>query len=113
MNEIDCVKGKWSLPDDMGPVRCESVKCPPFPDFVKEIETKCTRRDVACVAAGNYGNEPFNEEDCECHVAETECKPEFITSYNQTLHQVEPQRIRSQSRKSGSSYVAINRGIQL
>ena len=92
LNEIDCVKGKWSLPDDMGPVRCEAVKCPPFPNIFKEIETKCTRRDRACIEAKNYEN----VEDCECHIAESTCKPELITSYNKT-HEVEPQRTRSQS----------------
>ena len=99
LNEIDCVKGKWSLPEDMGPVRCKSIKCPPFPDVAKEIETKCTQRDRACIAAGNYEN----EENCECHHAESVCKPEFITSYNKTFHEVEPQRKRSQSHKSGPS----------
>ena len=92
LNEIKCIKGKWSLPDDIGPVKCVSIFCP-LPDVGKEIETKCTRRDRACIAAGNYEN----EEDCECHIAESICKPEFITSYNQTLHEVEPLRTRNQS----------------
>ena len=101
LEEIACIDGKWSLPDDMGPVRCQSVKCPPFPDVGREIETKCTQRDKACIAAGNYEN----VEDCECHVAESVCKPKFITSYNQTLHEIEPQRTRSQSQMPGPSPV--------
>ena len=45
LDEIECIDGKWSLPDDMAPIQCKSVTCPPFPDFGSKIVTKCTKRD--------------------------------------------------------------------
>ena len=90
----------------MGPIQCKSVTCPPFPDFGKRIETRCNKRDQACVTAGKYEN----IEDCSCHEAFSVCKPKFITSYNDTFHEVEPYRIRGLSHRSilvGRIFIAL------
>lgn len=94
----------------MGPIQCKSVTCPPFPNFGKTIETRCNKRDQACVTAGKYEN----IEDCSCHEAFSVCKPKFITSYNDTFHEVEPYRIRGLSHRSilvGRIFVAFNRSL--
>ena len=80
----------------MGPIQCKSVTCPSLPNFGKRIETRCIKRDQACVTAGKYEN----IKDCSCYEASSVCKPKFITSYNDTFHEVEPQRIRSLSHRS-------------
>ena len=88
MDEIECIDGKWSLPDDMGPIQCKSVTCPPFPDFGNKIVTKCTKRDQACVTGGKYEN----IEDCSCLKAVSTCRPKFIKNWNDTFHEIEPER---------------------
>ena len=97
LDEIKCIDGEWSLPDDMMPIQCKSATCPTFPDFGKKIETRCKRRDEFCLTAGKYDN----VDDCSCISAYSTCKPRFITSYNKTFHEVEPPRIRALSLLSG------------
>ena len=50
LDKIECIDGKWSLPDDMGPIQCASVTCswPPIPASGKEIWNKCIEEDRAC-----------------------------------------------------------------
>ena len=93
LDKIECIDGKWSLPDDMGPIQCKSVTCPPFPDFGSKIVTKCTKRDQACVTSGKYEI----IEDCSCLEAVSTCRPKFIRDWNETFHEIEPERTRGTS----------------
>ena len=96
MDEIECIDSKWNLPEDMGSIYCKPIACPPFPDFGKKIKTWCYKRDQACVVSGKVENVL---EDCNCFEAVSRCTPKFITSYNDTFHEIEPQRTRILSRR--------------
>ena len=69
LDEIECIDGKWSLPDDMGPIKCQALSCPwpPIPGSGKEIWNMCLIRDPICMTS-----KPKNEKDCFCHTALTE-----------------------------------------
>ena len=100
MDEIECIDSKWNLPDDMGSIYCKAISCPPFPDFGKTIETWCYKRDQACVISGKYENiDDRYIEDCNCFEAVSRCKPKFITSYNDTFHEIAPPRDRVDSHR--------------
>ena len=106
MDEIECIDSKWNLPDDMGSIYCKAVSCPPFPDFGKTIETWCYKRDRVCEMSGKYEN----IEDCNCFEAVSRCKPKFITSYNDTFHEIQPPRTRVDSHRGFTFYFARGPG---
>ena len=93
--EIECTESGWSLPDDMKPIKCEFVSCPPLLDvsnlFV-DIELECKGRDKACTSLvpGSFSHEDVNDEKyrhCECTYVAYRCKKEgqIATCYSSLL----------------------------
>ena len=73
-DKIECTKTGWSLPDDMKPIMCKHITCPPIPYFGEEIETTCTYWDESC-----HWNLEADEstEDCMCHQAVSRCTDKY------------------------------------
>ena len=67
-DEIECTESGWSLPDDMKPIRCKHVSCPPLLDAGKEVDLECKDRFGACKG------EKCQEQ--ECNGALYKCKKE-------------------------------------
>ena len=77
-DKIECTESGWSLPDDMKPIWCEHVSCPPLLDAGEEVRVECKERDAACKAKKPY-TEDVNDEryqDCQCSSAIYQCKKE-------------------------------------
>ena len=78
-----CTENGWSLPDNIQPIRCEHIKCPPLPNVGDEISLECIRRGLKCMEAAtsdpqliadDINNEIF--QNCECTGARFTCKKE-------------------------------------
>ena len=79
--EFECTESGWSLPDDMKPIECKHISCPPLIDVSDDVEVNCLNRDPACVSLvpGKYywhndGGQKYRH--CECNRALYRCKKE-------------------------------------
>lgn len=84
IDAIECTDHGWSLPEDIQPITCQHIKCPPLPNVGDEVDLECRRRDFRCteaitsddsqLAADNMDNEIFQH--CQCQRASYRCKKE-------------------------------------
>ena len=84
IDAIECTENGWSLPEDIKPIKCEHIKCPPLPDVGDEVDLVCRRRNYKCIqavtsddsqlSADNMDNEIFQH--CHCQRASYKCKKE-------------------------------------
>ena len=65
-DEIECTENGWSLPDDMKPIWCEHVSCPPPRTGSSEVDVECISRDMAC--------DDKNDQECKCSTVMYKCK---------------------------------------
>ena len=84
--QIECTENGWSLPDNMKPIKCQHIFCPPLDDVAiyvgEEIELVCDERDFVCthpIGVPDPYHENINDEKyqhCECKYAVYKCKKE-------------------------------------
>ena len=68
-----------NVPDDMKPIECKHVFCPPLIDVGNDVEVACLGRDPACVSlvpGKYYWNDDEKYRHCECNRALYKCKKE-------------------------------------
>ena len=77
--KFECTESGWSLSDDMKPIECKHVFCPPLIDVGNDVEVACLHRDSACVSlvpGKYYWDDDKKYRHYECNRALYKCKKE-------------------------------------